>query len=219
MISPKYSTTHYSLGIKALSTAKSAPHVVNLFFDYNCPFSAKLYLKLYNKVIPELQKTHPDKFQFVYINVVQPWHTNSTLLNEFGLAYAKVLREKNIDDSQKLFWDFNKVVYQDKEQFYDNSTIELTRNQIYEKIYDVVAKDLDLKVGKDDLLKELLIKSGGEPDNAGNGATADVKYFTRIVRNTGIHVTPTVTVDGVVDDSISSGTSEDELIKVFTAKL
>ncbi|KAI5965745.1 uncharacterized protein KGF55_001108 [Candida pseudojiufengensis] len=218
MISPKYSLTHYYLGTKALSSAKQAPHIVNLYFDYNCPFSAKLYLKLL-KVIPQLQSTKPDQFQFVYVNVIQPWHTNSTLLNEFGLAYAKVLREKQVGDEQTKFWNFNKVIYENKEKFYDNSNIELNRNEIYKQIYDVVSKDLELGVSKDDILNELLIKAGGEPSNSGNGATTDVKYFTRYLRTVGVHITPTVTIDGIADDSISSGSSEEELIKSFSSKL
>ena len=43
MISPKYSATHYYLSAKALSGAKTAPHIINLYLDYNCPFSAKLF--------------------------------------------------------------------------------------------------------------------------------------------------------------------------------
>ncbi|CAK9441026.1 uncharacterized protein LODBEIA_P48950 [Lodderomyces beijingensis] len=219
MISPKYSLTHYYLGTKTLSVAKHAPHVVNLYLDYNCPFSAKLFLKLYASVIPELQKKHPDRFQFVFVNVIQPWHTNSTLLNEFALAYAKVLREEQKGDEQESFWDVSKVLFENKEDFYDTSNIELTRNQIYEQIYDVVSKHLQLQVAKDKLLSELVIQPSKEASNSGNGATTDVKYFTRYLRNTGIHITPTITVDGIVEDSVSSGTSEDELVRILEAKL
>lgn len=56
MISPKYATTHYYLSVKTLSQSKTAPHIVNLYLDYNCPFSAKLFLKFYGNVIPELQR-------------------------------------------------------------------------------------------------------------------------------------------------------------------
>ncbi|KAI5970049.1 hypothetical protein CANMA_000873 [Candida margitis] len=219
MISPKYALTHYYLGLNTLSTAKKAPHIVNLYFDYTCPFSAKLFLKLFKTVIPNLQKKHPDGFQFVIVNVLQPWHPNSILLGEFALAYAKLLRETPRGDEHESFWNFNRVVFENQKQFYDNSNIKLTRNQIYEQIYDVISKELDLHVDKKRLLDELVIKEGGEPTNEGNGATADVKYFTRYLRTVGVHVTPTVTVDGIVDGSVSSGSSEEELVKVFESKL
>ncbi|EMG48296.1 hypothetical protein SBY92_003189 [Candida maltosa Xu316] len=219
MISPKYSATHYYLSVKTLAVTKTAPHIVNLYLDYNCPFSAKLFLKLYGKVIPELEKKYPGNFQFVYVNVIQPWHTNSTLLNEFSLAYAKLLREQKVDDSTKAFWDFSKIVFENKEEFYDTATIKLTNSDVYKKIYEVVSKNLQLKVSEDEILSELLIKPTEEPSNAGNGATVDVKYFTRYLRGVGVHITPTVSIDGIVDDSVSSGSPEDELIKLFASKL
>ncbi|KAF6069957.1 Thioredoxin family protein [Candida albicans] len=209
MISPKYSATHYYLSAKALSGAKTAPHIINLYLDYNCPFSAKLFLKLYNTVIPNLEKTHPGRFQFVFVNVIQPWHTNSNLLTEFALAYAKLLP----------FWDFSEKLFENKEKFYDTANIELTRNQIYEQIYNVVTSGLELKVSKEKILTELIIKPSEVPSNAGNGATADVKYFTKYLRGVGVHVTPTVSIDGIVDDSVSSGSSEDDLVKLFESKL
>ncbi|KHC63059.1 hypothetical protein MGE_03381 [Candida albicans P75010] len=224
MISPKYSATHYYLSAKALSGAKTAPHIINLYLDYNCPFSAKLFLKLYNTVIPNLEKTHPGRFQFVFVNVIQPWHTNSNLLTEFALAYAKLLREKETEvdgdiDSIKAFWDFSEKLFENKEKFYDTANIELTRNQIYEQIYNVVTSGLELKVSKEKILTELIIKPSEVPSNAGNGATTDVKYFTKYLRGVGVHVTPTVSIDGIVDDSVSSGSSEDDLVKLFESKL
>lgn len=222
MISPKYSATHYYLSAKTLSGVASAPHIINLYLDYNCPFSAKLFLKLYNTVIPNLEKNNPGRFQFVFVNVIQPWHTNSTLLTEFALVYAKLLRERGTEvdiDSIKAFWDFSKTVFENKEKFYDTANIELTRNQIYEQIYNVVTSGLELKVSKEKILEELTIKPSEVPSNAGNGATTDVKYFTKYLRGVGVHVTPTVSIDGIVDDSVSSGSSEDDLVKLFESKL
>ncbi|RCK58744.1 hypothetical protein Cantr_07225 [Candida viswanathii] len=223
MISPKYSSTHYYWSVKTLATSRTAQHVVNLYLDYNCPFSAKLFLKLHGHVIPELEKKYPGQFQFVYVNVIQPWHTNSVLLNEFSLAYSKLLREKQAQadiDSISTFWDFSKMLFENKEHFWETANIELTKNQIYEQIYDVVAAaKFDFKIPKEEILEQLVIKPSKEPSNAGNGSTADVKYFTKYLRGVGVHVTPTVSVDGIVDDSISSGTPEDELVKLFASKL
>lgn len=95
----------------------------------------------------------------------------------------------------------------------------MTRNQIYEQIYNVVTSGLELKVSKEKILTELIIKPSEVPSNAGNGATADVKYFTKYLRGVGVHVTPTVSIDGIVDDSVSSGSSEDDLVKLFESKL
>ncbi|EAZ63904.2 hypothetical protein PICST_34331 [Scheffersomyces stipitis CBS 6054] len=226
MINPKYSLTHYYHSARTLAATKNpvAPHIVNLYLDYNCPFSAKLFFKLNDSVIPKLQDKHPNQFQFVFVNVIQPWHSNSVLLHEFSLAVAKLLRDSSekYGDTNKLFWDLSNVLFKNKEAFYDSNNVTLNRNEIYEQIYDVVSKDLELSIGKDEILKELQIvpTSGIENSrNGGNGATNDVKYFTRYLRGVGAHVTPTVSVDGIINDGISSGAEIDFLIETFEKSL
>lgn len=218
MISPKYSTTHYYASL----VFKAAPNVVNLYLDYNCPFSAKLYIKLQDVVIPQIRKKYGDKFQFVYVNVVQPWHPNSVLLNEFALVVAKLLREKGGSDSNKLFWDVSRAIYDNKEHFYDQANVELNRNEIYKQIADITFAKVKLPFGEEEVLEELTFKQ--EPVdqikvNPGNGATTDLKYFTRYLRNVGVHVTPTVSVNGIIADSVSSGSEPEELVKVFESFL
>ncbi|KAM3125749.1 hypothetical protein CJJ07_000340 [Candidozyma auris] len=220
MISPKYALTHYWRSAQAIN--KAAPHVVNLYLDYNCPFSGKLYKKLLD-VIPALDKKYPGKFQFVFVNVVQPWHPSSVLLHEYSVVVAQLLREKEADKSNELFWNISKVIFENKEEFYDSTTAELTRNQIYKKINDTVFAGVkELPFGKNDVIKKLEIqpsKSVSDANNDGNDATADIKYFTKYLRGVGVHVTPTVSIDGIVEPGVSSGSSPEELEKVFEAHL
>lgn len=225
MISPKFASTHYYHSARTLASGKSfTPHVINLYLDYNCPFSAKLFLKLKPKVIPKLQELYPNRFQFVFVNVVQPWHTNSNLLHEFSLVVAKLLREstEKTIDTNKVFWDVSEVLFENKELFYDTANVNLNRNEIYEQIADLVFEKLSLPFTKDNVLKELTIKSEKvkeKQSNSGNGATVDLKYFTRYLRNVGVHVTPTVSINNIVNDSISSGDDIDSLLKTFEAQL
>lgn len=219
MLSPKFSRTHYYY--KSSSFAK-APNVVNLYLDYNCPFSAKLYLKLKKGVIEQLQEKHPNKFQFVYINVVQPWHPNSLYLNEFALAIAKLLRSQSEETkTNEIFWDVSEAIFENKEQFYDTATVLLGRNETYEKIANLVFSKVSLPLKKEDVLNELTIKPSkeGEESNAGNGATTDLKYFTRYLRNVGIHITPTVSTNNIVADLISSGAEIKDLVRAFEDQL
>lgn len=222
MISPKYALSHYYSTLKAVSSKKAVtPHVVNLYLDYNCPFSAKLFFKLAS-VIPTLQSEHPDSFQFVFVNVVQPWHPNSTLLHEYSFVVAQLLRAKVPDKSNELFWLVSGALFINKEKFYDSATVSLGRNEIYKAINDAVFDIVELPFSKEDVLKDLDIKEETNPEkasNGGNAATADVKYFTKYLRGVGVHVTPTVSVDGIVNDKVSSGSSENELVKVFEESL
>ncbi|KAK6203501.1 uncharacterized protein RJT21DRAFT_27937 [Scheffersomyces amazonensis] len=223
-ISPKYSLTHYYHSAKVLASSVNpvAPHVINLYLDYNCPYSGKIFFKLKDKVIPSLQQKYPNKFQFVYVNVVQPWHPNSVLLNEFSVVAAKLLREKEVSNSNELFWDISESIYKHKEEFYDTATVNLGRNEIYDYIYSIVSKDVKLPFTKEEILSQLTIEPQTElskQSNIGNGATVDIKYFTRYLRGVGAHVTPTVSVNGIINDSISSGSEPDHLIELFAANL
>ena len=42
-------------------------------------------------------------------------------------------------------------------------------------------------------------------DNTGNATTNTLKLYTKWTRGRGLHVTPTVLINGIVDDSVSSG--------------
>ncbi|KAG7195102.1 uncharacterized protein KQ657_004219 [Scheffersomyces spartinae] len=219
MISPKYALTHYYYGAKTLAT--SIPNIVNIYVDYNCPFSAKLYVKLVDEVIPQLQVKHPNKFQFVYVNVIQPWHPNSNMLNEYGLAVAKFLREgpRSDVDASSIFWNVSKILYENKEKFYDEATVSLTRNQTYAYIAKVVNEKLpQLPFTESQVLELLDIKPSDTPSNSGNGVIGDVKYFTKYLRGVGVHVTPTISINGITTN-IESGWSIDELVKYFESQI
>ncbi|KAK6464116.1 hypothetical protein DFJ63DRAFT_317456 [Scheffersomyces coipomensis] len=223
-ISPKYSLTHYYYSAKFLASAATpvAPHVINLYLDYNCPYSGKIFFKLKDTVIPNLEKKYPNKFQFVFVNVIQPWHPNSVLLNEFSLVAASLIREKQAENSNALFWDLSESIFKHKEEFYDTATVSLNRNEIYDYIYQIVVKDVKLPFTKDEILSQLQIQPQTElakQSNSGNGATVDVKYFTRYLRGVGVHVTPTVSVNGIVNDSISSGSEPEKLSEIFASSL
>ena len=223
MISPKFAPTHYYHSAKTLKTLSVFPNVVNLFLDYNCPFSARLFLKLKQEVIDELQRRHPNKFQFVFVNVVQPWHPNSVYLHEFSLSVSKLLRaNEESNETNKLFWGFSEVLFENKEEFYDTANSNLNRNEIYKQIADVVFSKIKLPFGKEEILKDLTIEPQSEKEkqsNSGNGATADLKYFTKYLRVAGVHVTPTVSINNIVSDGISSGAEPKELVRKFEEAL
>lgn len=219
MISPKYAPTH---ALQSIASFKGvSPHVINLYLDYDCPFSAKLFLKFKSNVIPQVEKTYPGKFQFVFMNVIQPWHPNSVYMHEFALSVAKLIRESDKGDAQ-LFWSVSESLFKNIKKFYDNANSESSRNQIYAQLYDVVASDTEIPFTKEEVLSNLVIKQVSnekEYSNSGNGVTNDVKYFTRYQRTVGVHMTPTVSVNGIANPSIESSTEPDDLVKIFGSNL
>lgn len=216
MIAPKYASTHYYHGTNVFQ--KTFPHVVNLYLDYNCPFSGRIFAKIL-KLVPELEKSHPGQFQFVFVNVVQPWHVNSVYLNEYSLVVAQLLRGK--ENANTKFWNVSKSLFEHKDKFYDTVTAELGRTDIYNIINDVVFAENDLPFSKEELLGGLILPKTAEAKtlNLTNSSGDDIKYFTKYLRGVGVHVTPTVSVDGIVDNTISSGSEVSELIAKFESHL
>lgn len=217
MIAPKYAPTHYLFRTSRLTLL--VPHVINFYLDYNCRFSAKLFLKL-KAVNSALEERHPGKFEFVFVNVIQPWHPGSVFLNEYSLAVAQLLRDKYSEQAGRVFFEVSELLFAEKEKFFDEATVDLPRNAFYEYIHENVETKVKLPFSKEDVLLKLYIKGDKKnATNVGNAVSNDVKYFTKYLRGVGVHVTPTVSVDGVVDSNISSGVEPEDLVKIFEGYL
>ena len=82
-----------------------------------------------------------------------------------------------------------------------------TRNQTYKRLAEVAA---GVGVDADEVYARLRVPS--EPVNGvyngGNAVTGDLKVLVKMARLTGVHVTPTVIFDGVVQGDVSSGWGE-----------
>ncbi|KAK4922072.1 hypothetical protein LTR66_016625, partial [Elasticomyces elasticus] len=82
------------------------------------------------------------------------------------------------------------------------------RNGTYRRLARLIAETTG--AGEEEAYKLMEIKTGGEVKNAGNELQDDIKYFVKEHRLRGIHVTPTVVFDGIVEPSISSSWSKEK---------
>lgn len=208
-LSPKFYASHATPQVD-LSTVSNGipPNTIEVYLDFACPFSAKLYKNWYNNLLPLLESKYKGKFQFIFRNYVQVWHPTSTLLHEASLVIAK------LDSS--IFLKFSFELFTKIEEFYDTAISDLTRNQIYEKIYNLVISPKFPQISKKTFLENLSIeKTTSNHHNSGNTVTNDLKYFTKVGRQNGIHVTPTVLVNGYKDGSIESSTPIDKLEEIL----
>jgi hypothetical protein len=84
-------------------TATNAPtlHTIELYLDYVCPFSHKMFNTVYGSVFPLVREKYASKVQILFRQQIQPWHPSSTLVHEAGVAVLKLEPNK--------FWDFSKV--------------------------------------------------------------------------------------------------------------
>jgi protein-disulfide isomerase len=107
-------------------------------------------------------------------------------------------------DSSK-FYDFSEKLFDQQKDFFDVSIVNETRNTTYKRLAKI-AGSVGVDESKVYKLLEISDKPGEDGSlNSGNGVTDDVKVQVKANRLTGVHVTPTVVFDGVVNNEISSG--------------
>lgn len=190
-LAPRFAGAKFS----ALSSPQTL-HTLELYLDYVCPFSAKLFNTVHTSVFPLIREKYSSKVQIIFRQQVQPWHPSSTLVHESALAVLKL--------SPGKFWDYSKVLFENSEDYYDVNVVNESRNATYKRL----AK-LGASVGVDEgqMFKLLEISDKPAEDgglNTGNGVTEDMKRVVKQARLVGVHVSPTVVFDGVVENGIQS---------------
>ncbi|KAJ9610580.1 hypothetical protein H2200_005357 [Cladophialophora chaetospira] len=181
------------------ASGSSAKHTIELYLDYVCPFSAKIFKTFYSSVVPLInQKYTSPGIRVIFRQQIQPWHPSSTLTHEAGAA---VLRT-----APNSFWAFSEKLFEHQKEYFDVNVVNEGRNETYKRL----AKLAGSVEGVDEkTILDLLVVSDkpGEDGslNVGNKVTDDVKFQVKANRVTGVHVTPTVLFNGVEERSISSG--------------
>jgi len=182
---------------------KAGGHTVELYVDYVCPYSKKMFDKLYQSVFPTLEKDYPT-VSFIFRHQVQPWHPSSTMTHEAALAVERV-------DPSK-FWDFSLALFANQTRYYDSSTATETRLDMYKRLAQLAEESVGVRATE--VLKYLNFEpvqiGSAEGHNVGNAVTDDLKLLTRLSRTSSIHVTPTVLFNGIADPSVESSFSVDE---------
>ncbi|KAJ9192938.1 hypothetical protein DTO021D3_2746 [Paecilomyces variotii] len=180
----------------AAATVQQAHHTLELYLDYVCPFSAKLFNTFYTSVRPVVAEKYHSKLQVIFRQQIQPWHPSSTLTHEAAAAVLKVAPEK--------FWDFSAALFKHQKDFFDENVVNETRNKTYGRLAKIAGS---IGVDESEVLSLLVISDKPGPGgilNTGNGVTNDIKFMTKVNRVVGVHVTPTVFFDGAEEKAISS---------------
>ncbi|KAF7713233.1 Uncharacterized protein PECH_002221 [Penicillium ucsense] len=193
-VPPKYA------GLKLFRAIPSeAQHTLEIYLDYVCPFSAKMFKTFYADGNP-VAKNYSSRLQVIFRLQIQPWHPSSTLTHEAGAAVLQAAPEK--------FWEFSAALFKQQKEFFDVNVVNETRNKTYERLAKIAGS-----VGVDEkkILDMLVIPEtavNAESLNAGNQVTDDIKWMTKTNRVIGVHVTPTVFFNGVEERGISSSFTE-----------
>ncbi|KAI9710229.1 MAG: hypothetical protein M1828_002192 [Chrysothrix sp. TS-e1954] len=180
------------------SSPAKAINTVELYLDYVCPFSAKMFKTLYTSVLPRLRSApYAANVQFIFRQQIQPWHPSSTLVHEAALAVNKLAPDS--------FWDFSQKLMEHQTEYFDVNVVKEGRNETYQRLAKLAGEVQGVK--QEDVYGLLVVKDKPAEDgsaNTGNAVTDDVKMVVKMARLTGVHVSPTVLFNGVVENSISS---------------
>ncbi|KAL7411573.1 hypothetical protein BDY24DRAFT_395350 [Mrakia frigida] len=188
----------------------TSPHILEVYLDTNCPFSAKIVKSLDENVIPLISDEGKlaGKMSFIIRLQPQPWHATSTYLHEAALAFGAV--------SPSNFWTYFKLLFVHQEDYFDRPASSLTSVQIRENLATLASQVLETSDEKTTFLDKLTFKSS---PNGGVDVTDDLKYNVKLGRQNGIHVTPTALFDGLIEGSISSSWGKDDWEKFFKEKI
>ncbi|KAK2759060.1 hypothetical protein FQN54_003159 [Arachnomyces sp. PD_36] len=172
------------------------PHTLELYLDYVCPFSAKLFNTIYTTLLPHIKTHYPTTLQLILRQQIQPWHPSSTLTHEAAAAVLRLSPDK--------YWAFSAALFAAQTEYFDVNVVNETRNETYKRLAKLAGS---VGVDEGEVLGLLRISDKPAADgglNTGNGVTNDIKLLTRANRLIGNHVTPTVYFNGIEERSISS---------------
>ncbi|MCJ1380823.1 hypothetical protein MMC17_003932 [Xylographa soralifera] len=155
-----------------------------------------MFRTLHTSVFPLVKEKYPAKVQFILRQQIQPWHPSSTLVHEAAAAVLRLAPHK--------FYDFSDALFEHQKEYFDVNVVHESRNQTYKRLAKL-AGTTGVEEDKVFNLLEVPDKPGDDGSlNIGNKVTDDVKLMVKANRMTGVHVTPTVLFNGIVENSISS---------------
>lgn len=172
-----------------------------------------MFTTLHQSLVPRLLPSPlGKKVQFIFRPQIQPWHPSSTLTHEAALAVSRLAPAK--------FWTFAAALFADQKSYFDVSVVNETRNATYRRLAKL-AKD---SVGLDEEAVYALLAVPDKPAadgslNVGNGVTDDLKVLVKMARLVGVHVSPTVLLDGVEAREISSSWTADQWVEWLDKKV
>jgi protein-disulfide isomerase len=181
-----------------------APIRVEMYLDLICPFSRKMWA---STVEAKLNEKVGDKVCFIFNQVIQPWHPQGTCVHEAALAVKQCAPDKFFAYCTALFTAL------DNGRFKDDTTWDLSRAQIYEELLVIAAA-----TGVDRAAVEALLARSPEAGNSGNQMTQMIKWVVKYHRCRGVHVTPTVHVNGLEAGVVSSGWATEQWLEFLKAE-
>ena len=172
---------------------------VSLFIDLCCPFSAKIY----DTTMKVMSTTKIEGVQAVFHMVPQPWHPQSCTIHEFSLAVREVA-------GAEAFFTLVKAIFDQQPRYFDDKTYGMSRKEIHEDLMSLAIESGVFEGGKEtEKQVREFIAIPAEGGNCGNKSTQLIKLAAKYHRRLGVHVTPTVFINGIEAADVGSSWTVD----------
>lgn len=158
---------------------KATPASVQLevFVDFACPFSRRIFRRL----TKEVHGHYGEQVSISFFLVPQPWHPQGCTIHECFLAAMTVAPEKRMD----LLRATMKVC--ETPAFTDVHSYDKSRADIHKEFSEIYENECGLDSAK--FLQAVGIREQEDGSvNNGNEATRTVKFYVKLHRQLGIHV-------------------------------
>ena len=181
----------------------SSKIILDAWLDFACPFSGRFW----RRCVSALEEYDDFEVCFVVYNQIQPWHAQSALAHETSLA-VEALRGAD------GFVAFSRAAFDESnwEKFTDVWCENKTKGEIYDAYVDLAKTacgltDQEASEVRDALRLDADALARGEK-NPGNKATQNLKFYVKLARQTGVHVSPSTYLNGLAVDTASGWTRE-----------
>ena len=139
------------------------------------------------------------------------WHPQGTYVHEAALAVKATAPEAYAEYVLAICDAF------ESGKFKDDDTVDKSRRQIYQDLLGLLSTKSEVlkSVNPADVAKQLELSG---PGNAGNAMTQHIKWAAKYHRGRGVHVTPTVHVNGLEAGIVSSGWTGEQWLKFLEVR-
>lgn len=183
--------------LPAKQGSPTARHVLEVYLDFVCPFSAKQLQGIRQHLVPLVENELKQDLAIIIRPYPQAFHDSSTFTAEAFLAVVK--------SAPACTYAMAYLLMERQKEFFNSNVQDESPNSIRKRLAALASE-----AGADEQQVLKLISWTGESINSGTAVTDDIKYHMKLGRQNSIHVTPTVILDGLVDSSVSSSFGAEE---------
>ncbi|THH30471.1 hypothetical protein EUX98_g3718 [Antrodiella citrinella] len=191
--------------------AHDAPHTLDIFMDFICPYSAKMGTAIETVLKPAFAPggKFGGKVKVILRQQLQPWHGSGLFLHEAALAVARVAPDH--------LWAYCLLLWKHQLEYMDEEASVLTPLQVREKLIGLAAEVIGKEKASE--VKKLLEFRPHRMRNGGVSTSEEIRYVVRFGRQNGIHVSPTVMWDGLITEEPQSSWGEQQWMEFLTRKV